>query len=532
MKLPWVLSALFCLVLSCPLLLSGQALPGTSAPPPAQEIYPDQGYLSSTRYVNRYFGFVFDFPADVQLEPVPRPVARDGRIQLLQLAGPPPAYAAVSIFAFPLRPKTATDAKTILRKALDQELFVGVEELHGLSKITLAGHLFYFYETRRGAEQHMALAANLEGYAVLAFLAANTEKTVKELELAFQHLTFVAPSKVRESAGRDAQEYEGPSISTHRLAQLQADPPANHIDTGKLSGNTYENQGLGFSYRIPPGWTLEPEGAVQPAIERSRSRDLENPWMGAGERELMKACSRTLFSAWAKRPEADGQLSYDDFGEVTVAAASTACFPGMRFPVASTDRHAIQDFLLQFGLTHPVLRDMRDARAFTAGGTVVVYLHGTVAFQIPGDELSRRLSIALAVTSRRGYLLTLFFAAPHDSELKELLEEKIAFVAEPVTKEVDAASRPGGGENSPPVPSAAVPSEVRPAAGTCPAGKRKFSAPSVLSKYKYYLCGQPCSAAGSVRGIGLVASQFAPAGRDAAGGRPETTCPTGALELA
>ena len=88
---------------------------------------------------------------------------------------------------------------------------------------------------------------------------------------------------------------------------------------------------------------------------------------------------------------------------------------------------------------------MRDAKAFTAGGSVVVYLHGTVAFQVPDDELSRRLSIALAVTSRRGYLLTWFFAAPHDSELKELLEEKIAFDADPPTEEA-SAPKPGGGK--------------------------------------------------------------------------------------
>src|SRR5208283_775070 len=149
MKLPWIPSALLCSVLSSPWLLSGQALPTNPPPASAQSVYPDQGYLSPTRYASRYFGFAFDLPAEVQLEPVPRPVARDGRVQMLQLAGPPPAYAAVSIFALPLRAKSTTDAKVILRKALDQELFVGVEELHGLSKTTLAGHLFFFYETRR-----------------------------------------------------------------------------------------------------------------------------------------------------------------------------------------------------------------------------------------------------------------------------------------------------------------------------------------------------------------------------------------------
>ncbi len=480
MKLPGVLSALLCSLLSSPLLLSGQAPASTSPPATAQDAYPDQGYLSSTRYTSRYFGFAFDLPADVQLEPVPRPVARDGRIQMLQLAGPPPAYAAVSIFALPLRAKSTTDAKLILRKALDQELFIGVEELHGLAKVTLAGHLFYFYETRRGADQHMALACNLEGYAVLAFLSANNEKTVKELELAFQHLMFVEPAKVRAYAGADAREYEGPAISSHRLAQLEADPPANHIAAGTLSGSLYENQELGFSYRIPPGWILQSEGAVQPAIERSHRRDDENPWLGAEERKLLKVCSRTLFSAWAKRPGADGQISYEDFGEVTVSAVSTACFPGMKFPAASTDRRGVEDFLLQLGLTHPVLRDMRDAKAFTADGSVVVYLHGTVAFQVAGDALSRRLSIAMAVTSRSGYLLTLFFAAPHDSELKELLQEKIAFNAEPFTKEA-GSTKPGGGDGSSadppamvPAPAADVPSKNQAVAG--PAQPAKASA--------------------------------------------------------
>jgi len=470
MKFYGISFAILCLVVSFPLLLSGQASPSPSTTP--QDLYPDQGYLSATSYANRYFGFAFDLPADVQLRPIPQPVTRDGRIQVLQLAGPPPAYATVSIVAFRLRGKTAPDAKAILHKALEQELFYGVQELHGLSKISLSGHLFYFYETRRGADQHMALATDLDGYVVLATLAANNEKTVKELETSFQHLTFLAPAQVRAYAGADAQEYEGPAISSQRLAKLLADPPANHIDAGKLSGNLYENQGLGFSYRIPSGWTLESEGAVQPAIERSRKRDDLQVWVGAGERELMKVCSRTLLSAWAKRPGSNGEITYDDFGEVTVSAASASCFPGIRFPADSADRQAVKDFLLQFGFTHPVLSDMRDAKAFTSGGSLVVFLRGTVAFQVPGDALSRRLSIAMAITLRRGYFLTWFFAAPHDSELRELLDEKVSFDTEPLNRDA-IATKPGGGANLfPNSPTSAlalaegVPSEPQPVAAS------------------------------------------------------------------
>ena len=181
--------------------------------------------------------------------------------------------------------------------------------------------------------------------------------------------------------GSDAHAYDGPSVSSHQLETLEFDPPANHIDPGVIRGDFYENPSIGFSYRIPQGWTLEANGAVQPAVERYRERqDFGRPRVGRAEHRLMDACSRTLFSVWAKRPDASGQISYDDFGEVTVSAISLACFPRMKFPADSSDQKSAKDFLLQFGLTHPIIDDMRDAKEFTAGGNVFLYLHGTVGF--------------------------------------------------------------------------------------------------------------------------------------------------------
>src|ERR1035438_1006097 len=170
MSLQAIISAVLGCLLSWPFLSNGQTVPsaeGSAAgPSPAERHYPEQAYLSATRYTNEFFGFSFDLPVGAHLEPIPEPVATDGRIQLLELGGPPPADAAASIVALSPRGSEALDAKTMLRKALDQELFRGVEELCGLSKTMLAGHQFYFYETRRGIEQHMLAAANLDGYVV------------------------------------------------------------------------------------------------------------------------------------------------------------------------------------------------------------------------------------------------------------------------------------------------------------------------------------------------------------------------------
>src|ERR1019366_1728731 len=450
-----IVAAVLGCLLSGPFILNGQTTPSaagsTTSVPSAAQPYPEQAYLSPTRYTNGFFGFSFELPADAHLEPIPQPVAADGRIQVLELGGPPPADAEGSIVALPPHGREAVEAKALLRKLLDQELFRGVEELRGLSKTTLAGHQFYLYETRRGIEQHMLAAANLDGYVVLVQLGAHNEKVVKDMESAFQHLVFFAPAQVRQYITADAQAYEGPAISSHRLAQLQADPPQSHIDPGKLEGSVYRNSELGLRYQVPPGWFVESQGAILPAIERARRADSFAALLdggsnaGAAERQLMKACSRTLVSVWAKRPAADGQIPYDDFGEITLSAISAECFPGVKFPANSTDQQAMRDFLLLIGLTHPVLRDMRDAKAFTSQGMVFLLLHGTVGFKVPKDELSRRLSVAMAITQRRGYLLTWFFAAPHDSELQQLLEQKVKFDADPASKAADVTTA-GSGE--------------------------------------------------------------------------------------
>ncbi len=113
----------------------------------------------------------------------------------------------------------------------------------------------------------MLLATTSGEYVLRFFVAAHDEKTIKRLETSVEHLVFFAPGAQRQYIDADAKPYEGPSISSHRLAQLESDPPAKRIDGGNISGDFYENSMLGFSYRIPQGWSIEDHGAVQPAVE-------------------------------------------------------------------------------------------------------------------------------------------------------------------------------------------------------------------------------------------------------------------------
>jgi hypothetical protein len=434
--------------LSCCVLIYAASLGAQDAKARGAETgYPEHAYLSASRYVNAYFGFSFDLPPDAHLHSQADPAARDASMPLLHLTGPAPADAEIVISAIPTAVGKIEDAKLLLRQALDQELYRGVEELHGLTKASFGGHEFYYYETRRGIEQHMLLATTSGEYVLRFFVAAHDEKTIKRLETSVEHLAFFAPGAQQQYVDGDAKPYDGPSISSHRLAQLESDPPAKHIDGGNISGDFYENSMLGFSYRIPQGWSIEDHGAVQPAVEESRLKeDFGRPHMGRVERRLVDACSRTLFSAWAKRPGPGGQVSYDDFGEVTVSAMALSCFPNMKFPEDANDRDrdAFKAFLSEYALTHPIVEDMRNGKVFTQDGITFLFLQGTVAFGVQGDALSRRLSLGVAITQRRGYLLTWFFAAPHEEELRALTNERASFDRGGAVTATNAP-QPGGG---------------------------------------------------------------------------------------
>jgi len=417
----------------------------STAPEAIAQQDPEDGYLSPTSYINAYFGFEFDLPADAKLKPLAVPAGTDRCIQLLEMVGAAPEAAAVSICAYEYKNKNYTDAKGILRRQLDRELFIGVEELHGLAKTTIDGHQFYYFESRRGVEQHMELAAEMNGYVLYAILKANDPKMERELVSAFYRLKFFPPQEAQRHAGPEAIAYDGPAISSQHLRDVKASAPADHMDPGKIDGNTYRNSQIGMLYEFPKGWSIHPEGAIEPAVVRYHEKVTGELMLGPRERALVKACRRTLISLWRTKPDADGQVPYDEFGEITLSAMPLSCFPNIHFPDDPKDSGAVRRFIVGLSLTEPLQRDMSDARTYEVGGKAFVMTHGTIAYKEAGDELSRRISVAMALTQHRGYLLIWLFAAPHDTELRELLTAKMGFDNEPTSKDASLNRNAGGG---------------------------------------------------------------------------------------
>ena len=266
-------------------------------------------------------------------------------------------------------------------------------------------------------------------------LQANDPKALKDLTSAFYRVKFFPPQEARQHVAPDAIAYEGPAVSAQHLRELKQAPPAERMDPGSVKGNTYRNAQIGFVYEFPQGWSLQPHGAVEPAVEHYREKIMGEPAMGPRERAVVKSCRKTLLSAWKSKPGPDGQVPYEDFGEVTLSAMPLSCFPNIRFPESPKDTDGIRRFLLGYSYTESIQRDMRDARAFEANGKTFVLTNGTIAYKDDGDALSRRISVATALTVHRGYLLVWLFAAPHDAELRELMNAKVAFDPEPALKQ-------------------------------------------------------------------------------------------------
>ena len=433
---------------------AGSAPPGGRSPVFGQN--PEDAYLSPTRYTNAYFGFLFDFPATAELRPIPQPASLNRRIQLLEMIGSAAGHAAVSISAYEYKNKNYSDAKAILRQQLDQDLFHGVEELKGVSKMAVGGRQFFYYKTRRGVDLHVGLAAEMRGFVLDIDLAARDENVMQSLLWAVTQAEFFPPQEAREQAGEKASIYQGPAISEEHLREVRESLPGDHIDPGKVSGNLYQNSQIGMTFEFPTGWSIEPTGALEPAVERYREQVTGEPLLGPRERAVVKACRRMLISAWRTKPAADGEVPYDDFGEATLTAMPLSCFPNIRFPADGNDAYGVRQFILGLAFTQPLQRDMTSATTYESNGKTFVVTRGTIAYKVEGDALSRRVSVALAMTEQRGYLLIWLFAAPHESELRELLASKVSFEADAESQEA-AASKP----EAPPVARQAKTAEMQ-----------------------------------------------------------------------
>lgn len=216
------------------------------------------------------------------------------------------------------------------------------------------------------------------------------------------------------------------SLSLVAVNWAQSPQPAGkdlvHVGPGHVSGNTYSNDDLGFSYEFPAGWEVSDKATQQQTIEAGHQAAYGDDPEAAREHETAMKCLRILL--WAKKP---GQAkSQEALNPATIVLAfAPSCFPGVKFPTSSNDREGIKNAVefLRGAFNDSPLISEGEQKVSTVTMQNHLFLDVSVSTQVE----STRVYASLLLTPVKDYWLVWMLKSNTDSDLRELKRLKVKF---------------------------------------------------------------------------------------------------------
>jgi len=111
-----------------------------------------------------------------------------------------------------------------------------------------------------------------------------------------------------------------------------------------VSGNTYTNDTLGFSFQFPSAWFVADKATQDKVVEAGHQFAYGNDSAAAREHEIAKECGRILLSV-SQYPE--GTKTDEVNPLVAIMAFDSDCLPGVRLPSSTSDVDAIRQLGVQ-----------------------------------------------------------------------------------------------------------------------------------------------------------------------------------------
>jgi hypothetical protein len=203
-----------------------------------------------------------------------------------------------------------------------------------------------------------------------------------------------------------------------------------HLDPGRLLGNVYSNQFLGFSYQFPSDWHAG-ENRIGPAIpEKSGKSGHANTDVAKKDQGPVEQCTRVLSIATKHRQD-DAEDTFNP--RIMILAADPGCFaPDVKFPDSVHDKESIEIFgqaLVQaFAGTALLGRDASRLIAADLSGHIFLEMPSGNAVPIPGSTLLRKVHMSFVLTSLQHYWVIWLMESDTESELGRLMRTSISFV--------------------------------------------------------------------------------------------------------
>ncbi len=400
-----------------------------SASPPAPGSYPELAWLGRSSYCNPYFGLRFALPRELKPEPIDLPVQSNGRHMLLAQhlrRLDRSAQIFISAFEDPSEDAARLAARAHLRQARAASVSASgphalsahrhpLYRLHSLSATNeLGGETSYFF-TLRGYVLHVAIFSQDDT------LAAAIGSSIERLEFFDPAPSACAPS----AAGRQPPEalprlHYGPALPTALVESTLRERPGNSVPAGQFSHGTFTDSALGLRFELPPGWQPTPieESYRVTELMRDPVADRES---GDRRRALFRACSRVIFAAADPRTDLAPNLSPSQMHPaLAILAMPQGCVPDLVPPTTLEDRAASEEFATLLVRSLGVLLLQRGHIQERSAAGLTLRLDGVLSYQLPGEMLTRRLSLRLSATASGPWLIFVYSVADNLAAQREL----------------------------------------------------------------------------------------------------------------
>jgi hypothetical protein len=190
------------------------------------------------------------------------------------------------------------------------------------------------------------------------------------------------------------------------------------LDGGGLTGNTYTNPHLGFSYLFPVGSRFD--------LSTPRER---TPSFEGGPQSFSEACIRVLASATYNQLAI---LDETSMNSITILAADPTCFvPDQKFPESMEDQQALQALggALIRAFSGGPFNGRKPDRIRVAQISQHIFLEIPSSTSAPsrGTALRRKIYQQFVLTQIQQYWVIWILEGGTESEFDELLRSSISF---------------------------------------------------------------------------------------------------------
>ncbi|HTZ98085.1 MAG TPA: hypothetical protein VMB18_16910 [Terriglobales bacterium] len=269
-------------------------------------------------------------------------------------------------------------------------------------------------------------ATAMGGYTVRFMVVSFDGKLAKELQHNIESITFIDPAQAKVLVGSNARLFP---VRTGDTSSIPTPTHIAHLNPGVVSGNTYTNDTLGFSFQFPSGWIVADKKTQDKVVEAGHQLVYGNNLAAAREHEVASECGRLVLSA-TQYPEGTKTDAVNAL--VGIMAFDSDCLPGMHLPISINDQQALRQLSAQMSRTLSGTpfsgKGQNTLRAFMLQDRLMLDLSSAFKANVPNRTEPVDVFTSVIFTEDNNYWVAWLFMQGSQAELDDLRNNtRIAF---------------------------------------------------------------------------------------------------------